>query len=211
MLKNLLLGLGAVGLASAVLVVSLLQSCRISYTFAAPEITPSPNPSSSNDTFDINYQLPYPGKVLPGSILWNLKALRDKVWYMITFSPSKKAELALLFSDKRLVMSQMLLKQGNVNEAVATLTKGEKYLEISTDEEETALKKGAKNPEFLERLMRATLKHREVIEGMIPSLPDQARPVVIKTEEYSKAGFGKVKSEMISLGLPVPKDPFSGN
>jgi len=34
---------------------------------------------------------------------------------------------------------------------------------------------------------------------------------VIKTEEYSKAGFGKVKSEMISLGLPVPKDPFSGN
>ncbi len=211
MLKKFLVVLGVFGFAFTILAVSVLDSCSVSYSFAAPEVPPLPEPSPAGSIPKIDYQLPYPGNILPGNLLWDLKALRDKVWYTITFSPLKKAELALLFSDKRLVMSRDLLSEGKINDSVTTLTKGEKYLEISMNEEKIAAKKGDNVGSFLEKIATASLKHREVIEEMTPMFPEQAKPLIIETENYPKASFKKAGDALNSRGLPVPKNPFLGD
>jgi len=56
-----------------------------------------------------------------------LKAIRDKLWHVLTMDASKEAELSLLCSDKRLGMSKILFERGKPELAFSTLTKGEKY------------------------------------------------------------------------------------
>ena len=64
-----------------------------------------------NKTLEVAYELPFPGKVLPDSPFWVFKVIRDKVWYGLSFSHLKKAELALLFSDKRLGSAKILFEK----------------------------------------------------------------------------------------------------
>src|SRR3989304_6415715 len=57
----------------------------------------------------IVYQLPYPG-ILPDHPLYTLKAVRDRIQVFLTRDNLKKAEIYLLYSDKRLAMGQELEK-----------------------------------------------------------------------------------------------------
>src|SRR3990167_744470 len=59
----------------------------------------------------IQYDLPYPG-ILPDHPLYVFKTTRDKILEFFTRGNIKKAELYLLFSDKRAKMSQELAKKG---------------------------------------------------------------------------------------------------
>lgn len=209
MFKKYVLGLGVFVLAIAILTISVMRSSSVSYAFATP--TPSPNSSTQVKTQDVNYNLPFPGSVLPGSPLWDIKALRDKVWYLTTPSPLKKAELALLFSDKRLSASVILLNSQKTDLSITTLSKGEKYLEIAASEEEAARKAGYDTSHFLTQLALASLKHRQVIEEeIIPRSPESARPDVVKIEDYSKNSYKIARDALNSKGNPTPTDPFDG-
>ena len=53
------------------------------------------------------YNLPYPG-LLPDSPLYITKVIRDKITDFLTRDNLKKAELYLLYSDKRVSMSLVL-------------------------------------------------------------------------------------------------------
>ncbi|KKR63366.1 MAG: hypothetical protein UU02_C0026G0009 [Candidatus Woesebacteria bacterium GW2011_GWA1_40_43] len=101
-MKNFLLVAAIFIFAFAVLFISIFDSSAINYP-----VSQSPyQPLVGSKAPEINYHLPYSGNVLPDSPLWPLKALRDKVWIGVTTSHLRRAELALLFSDKRLVMTQ---------------------------------------------------------------------------------------------------------
>ena len=208
MLKKLLLVCGIFAFAFAILSVSILESSSVSYKFT------SQVPGSSaleKDVQEIDYQFPNPGEILPDSPLWVLKAARDRIWYLITPSLTKRAELALLFSDKRLVASQILFENKKPNIAISTLTKGEKYLAVAVADEALARSEGFDTSAFLNKLALASLKHREVIEGMMPLVPEDGKPLVIETENYSRDSYKAARDGLYSKGLPVPIDPFGGD
>jgi len=207
MFKKLLLVSGIFAFAFAILSISILQTTSISYTFTA---RPSGSSVLGEETQEIDYQMPYEGKVLPDSPLWILKAARDRVWYLITSSPLRRAELALLFSDKRLVSAKILFERKKPDIAISTLTKGEKYLEIAITEEIKARSQGLDTSAFLSKLATASLKHRQMLDGLMYLVPEDGKPLVIKMENYSIHSFSAAREALYSKGLPVPISPFDG-
>jgi len=208
MLKKLLLVCGIFAFAFAILSVSILESSAVSYTFTAAV------PESSvlgKDVSEINYQFPNPGQILPDNPLWVFKAVRDRIWYLITPSPLKRAELALLFSDKRLMSAETLFENKKPDIAISTLIKGEKYLAVAVADEALARSKGYDTSAFLNKLALASLKHREVIESLMPRVPEDGKPPVIETENYAKNSYKAARDGLYSRGLPVPIDPFGGD
>lgn len=208
MFKKLLLISGVFAFAFAILSISILQTTSISYSFTAtfPETSILGAESS-----EVNYQFPHQGRILPDSPLWVLKAARDRIWFAITSSHTRKAELALLFSDKRLMSGRTLLEKKNPDIAISTLTKGEKYLEIAVAEDALARAQGNDTSAFLFKLATASLKHREVLESLIPLVPEDAKPFIAKMEDYSKNSYKAARDALYSKGLPVPISPFDGD
>lgn len=206
-MRRYLLGFLAFVFAFAILSVSVLKSASVRYAFA----TPFPFSVLAEKTkMEIDYQLPYPGRILPDSPFWFIKASRDKLWHVLTTNHSKEAELALLFSDKRLAMSKILFERGKPELAFSTLTKGEKYLEEAISHEKEARERGADTVEFLLKVSKASLKHRQVIDEILIIAPEDAKPGIIKIQDYSKEAFNKNRETLNSKGIRSPINPFEG-
>lgn len=205
MLKNISFFILTLALASIILVISIFRIAQVRYVFSQ---SPNPTPSPSKQNQEIDYQLPFPGKITPDNVLWPFKALRDKIWLTVTINPEKKADLYLLLADKRLVDSKMLFDQNKPDLAVAVLTKAEKYLELSHDEERLARSQNMDTTACLEHFTLATLKHRQMIDAMIQVAPEDAKPLIIKTQNYSKNLYNEARNGLLEAGLPVPNNPF---
>ncbi|KKR26448.1 MAG: hypothetical protein UT58_C0012G0003 [Microgenomates group bacterium GW2011_GWC1_39_7b] len=183
-----------------------MRSTAVSYVFATPLSSPT---AVLNKVTEIDYELPFPGKVLPDSMFWVFKVMRDKLWYGLSFSHLKKAELALLFSDKRLGAAKILFEKKKPDIALSTLSKSERYVEIATNEEDRARKEGVDTSKFLEKMTVAALKHRQVIEEeILPISPEDAKPEVIRLENYSKNAYKTSRDALYSKGRSVPINPF---
>lgn len=200
--------MSAVSFAFLILIVSFLRCSAVSFSAST---SPSPTPltnSNKEDKIEINYFLPYPGKILPDSPFWYAKALRDKIWFLVTSNPTRKAELFLLFADKRLSSSKILFEKDKPVVALSTLTKAEKYLEKALLLEKKNRGKGVDTKDFLQHLANASLKHRQVIEEIIMIAPEDTRPQVIKVEDYAKNIYKESRDALNSLGIPAPENPF---
>jgi len=71
--------------------------------------------------------LPFPG-LLPNHPLYWTKMIRDRIQLITTVDPTQKMQLLLLFADKRLAASQLLIATNDDALGISTLTKAEKYL-----------------------------------------------------------------------------------
>lgn len=188
--------------AFAILSVSFLRIATPTYTYSPMVLSEK---VESERVIKIDYQLSYQGKIGPDSPLWYAKAVRDRAWYMLTFNPTKKAELNLLFADKRLSSALTLFQNNKPDLGLITLTKAEKYLE-------SAELQMADDNELYKKIGLSSLKHREVIENeILPITPEDLRPQVIKTSAISKEVYTKVKEHMLSKGLVPPVNPFDTN
>ena len=205
-MKKIILVVGICALAFVILFISIFDSSSITYSLSKAPNQPIDGPNVP----EISYTLPYTGRVLPDSPFWGLKALRDKVWFGITSSHLRRAQLALLFADKRIVMSVKLFEKGEPEIAVSTYTKGEKYLAIAVDEELLARTAGMDTSSFLERLATSALKHKQISEDLMRLAPEDARPLIAKTENYAEDAFEAARNALNSKGLPVPNNPFDG-
>lgn len=195
--------------ALGILFTSALRTASVKYEFSMP---PTENPSVlGEETVEIDYFLAFPGKVLPDHPLWPVKALRDKVWLLITTNTSRKAELNLLFADKRVAMSKILFEREKPEIGYSTLTKAEKYLEEAVNRERQNRKMGIDTSEFLELLAKASLKHFQVTEEILVIAPEDARPGIVETQIYAKRAFEEAKNGLLESGLPVPENPFDWN
>jgi len=117
------------------------------------------------------YNLPYPG-LLPDSPLYLTKMVRDRIVDFLTRDNLKKAELYLLYSDKRIVMSLLLARKGKSQLAIDTFAKGEKYFLKIPNLLKSAKKQGGQAPSnFIETLKLSNAKHKELIEELIKILP----------------------------------------
>lgn len=185
--------------AFVILSVSFLKIATLTYTYSPMVLSEKveiENPKK------IDYVLAYQGKIGPDSSLWYLKVFRDKVWYAVSVKQLKKAELNLLFADKRLNSSVLLFNNNKPDLGLSTLTKAEKYLEKA----EGIM---PEDMDLYKKIALSSLKHIEVIEyEILPVAPDDLKPEIIKIQNLSKETYRKIKEHMLSKGLVPPQNPF---
>ena len=212
-MKRIAVVLSTITFAFIILSISILRSSAIRPSIDVYSATPKPELRVENQDkkIEIMYIMPFPGRILPDSPFWPVKALRDKVWLGVTTNPMRKAELSLLFADKRLMSSFELFKINKPRLAYTTLTKAEKYLEEASGIERKERQKGLDTKSFLFTLATASLKHREVIEGMLNIVPDDIKPEVIKAEDYSRNVYKECRDALQSQGVSAPENPFDTN
>ena len=203
--------MGTILVAFLVLFASVLRAASVNYSFY-PQATPGDASSNKTPQPDTSYYFVYPGSILPDSSLWYFKALRDKIWLTVTVDPGKKAELALLLSDKRLMMSKILFDRKKFELGFSTLSKGEKYLQMASDIDQNSHNHGTDTASFELRLSVAALKHREVIEQQIlPEAPEDAKPGIIQTVNIAKDVYTSASDSLQTKGIAAPKSPFTTN
>lgn len=200
-------------LAFVILSVSVLKSSAIRPNIKVYSATPKPEVKEEDQDkkIEILYVMPFCGRILPDSPFWPVKALRDKLWMGVTTNPMRKAELSLLFADKRLMSSYVLFKANKPQLALTTLTKAEKYMEEASILEKGKRGEGTDTKSFLFTLATASLKHREIIEEMLNIIPDDIKPEAIKIEEYSINIYKECREALMSQGATAPENPFDTN
>lgn len=152
----------------------------------SPTTTPSPK---------IEYVLVYPG-ILPDSVLYPIKMIRDRLVLTLTLDPLKKAEVMLLLADKRLGAGKALIEGGKTELGVTTVTKGEKYLVQAVDQTVKAKKEGKDASVLKEKLSKACLKHHEVIVEFIAKTTDNNRKGLEEILKYSEQSYGLIQTSL---------------
>ena len=212
MLKKIITTLSVLIFALFVLFTSVLRASSTNYSFYEKEnlayLQNSESTNTNPEEVDIKYYFPYPGKILPDNTLWFLKAFRDKIWLWINSNPTRKAELLLLFSDKRLVSSKALFEKGKPHIAFSTLSKAEKYLEKSLIQNNENREKGIDTTSFELKLATASLKHYQEIRDLFSLAPDDLKPEINETLNYPKRVYEAIRDNLLSKGVVPPANPF---
>lgn len=211
MFKRIALILSTLCLAFFILFTSVLRASSVSYSFDSIEDNEEVAGIATEDNkIVIDYALPYEGKILPDNTLWYLKALRDKLWLAVTSNTSKKAELLLLFSDKRLLSAKALFEKNKAEIAYTTLSKGEKYLEQANFLTQQNKAKGNDTTVFETRLANAALKHRQIVESLVLIAPENIKPNIISLRSYSINTYNSSRDSLLGKGIKPPVNPFPG-
>lgn len=206
-MRKYLLGIAVFAISFGILSVSFLESASVKYAFATP-VPSSTSILGKDSKIQVDYFYAYPGKIMPDSPFWQLKALRDKVVLLFSLRSSVKAEKTLLFADKRIQMAKILFEMGKPDLGMATLAKAEKYLEQSSLYEQKARGAGDDTVSFLTTLATASLKHRLTIDEILAIAPDDVKPEIIKLEDYAKNTYKTCRDALNSKGVTAPKSPF---
>lgn len=199
MLKRAATSCAALVFAAAVLITSILRGAAPSYVFSKT----TAEATAGGFIADVGYYLPYPG-ILPDHFLWPLKAARDKAWLFLTRDSMKRAQLNLLFADKRVGMARELVRGGKSELGVSIAARSGQYLDASWNEVEKAEQKGVDTASFLTTLAKASLKHREVLEETMTMAPDEARPMLNQSADYARLVYEKAVGKLIKEGRPIP-------
>ncbi|MBI5127263.1 hypothetical protein HZA76_02295 [Candidatus Roizmanbacteria bacterium] len=137
------------------------------------------------------YDLPYPG-ILPDHPLYFLKIVRDRITEFLTRDNIKKAQVYLLYSDKRAAMAMALAKKGKSQPAITTFSKAEKYFSKIPGLLKEVKKQGGQPPSsFVETLKLSNAKHAELIGEMIKTLPE---------------GLQEPLNQLLKLNLEIKKE-----
>lgn len=197
MIRKILLVGAALAFAMAVLGTSVARISAQTETDQAPaqmqEVKEEEATEGAQPTVD--YYLAYPG-ILPDHPLYFLKMIRDRIWLFLTTDVLKKAELYLLFADKRIGATQALIEGNKPDLGVSTATKAEKYLEQAISQAERAREAGRDTTVFYETLSKAALKHEEVLLGLVDRVPQESRSVLESALDYARRGYEQVTQAM---------------
>lgn len=130
-------------------------------TVMAVSSVPTPTPTEARE--QSQYVLPYPG-ILPDSVLYGVKTIRDRIIEVLITKPGVKAEFYILQADKQVAMGGALMERGKTHEAdeifaVAGVSRMQAVRVL-----ERMQSSGASVPPYiLERLTASVQKHREVL------------------------------------------------
>ena len=208
MVKRVLVIVATLAFAFGILFTSVLRTAAVKYDFKGAAVMDENTNILGEEAVSIDYALPFPGRILPDSFLWPLKAARDRVWLWITTSPTRRAELRLLFADKRLGSAKTLFEKGNPELGVTTLTKAEKYLEEASIDEKKNREDGINTDEFLKRLANASLKHYLVMQEIYEMSPEEAKPMIVQSQDYAKIVYEDARTALLENGIDPPENPF---
>lgn len=150
------------------------------------------------------YALPYPG-LLPGNPLYEIKMFRDHVFESLIVDPLKKADFYLLQSDKRLSAGMQLFKDNKKKLGEETVSKSEKYFELSVNTALLAKSKGKDTKEFTDRLAKSWDKHNEVISELIAKNSNEIKSGL---ESSLNLNVSQKKLMMKNFNNPMYSLPF---
>lgn len=137
------------------------------------------------------YDLPYPG-VLSDNPLYFVKIVRDRITEFLTRDNLKKAQLYLLYSDKRAAMAVAMAQKGKNSQAIDALSRAEKYfLKIAPLLKEAKKQGSSPDSSFVETLKLSNSKHRELVAELMKTLP---------------TGFDEQLKQIEVLNLQVKRD-----
>lgn len=153
------------------------------------------NTAGENSKKGSDYALPYPG-ILPDHPLYSIKMFRDKIISFFINTPQKKAEFRLLMADKRVNSGLYLVNREKMDLAITTISKGQNYLDQALTVIETEKSTLTDGKSLLERLVKATAKHEEVINTILKKASDLEKPAVRDLLERTKQAQEKIKKLM---------------
>jgi Domain of unknown function (DUF5667) len=183
----------------AILLLSLFAASnpmRVRPLEATDSATPIATPAATTAALKVDYYLPYPG-VLPDSPIYKIKMLRDRVKLVLARDTYKKAELELLYADKRINAAIALADGGKMNLAVTTATKAEKYLEQVTMRILKLNGEGKDVKSWLGTLQKATAKHQEYLESMVGKTSGGEKEVLDATLAKTKSWGEKIGQTLL--------------
>ncbi len=131
--------------------------------FAQETASQTPTPVAPTP---IQYSLPFPG-LLPGSPLYPFKVARDRIVEFFISNTYKKADFYLLQADKHLGAGIIMDQKGKTREAEKYISKGENYLDKSLGKAIASRKAGESTDDIFHRIVLSSLKHEEILKGMI--------------------------------------------
>ena len=141
---------------------------------------------SSTKMFAQEYLLPYPG-MLPDHSLYKIKVLRDKVTLLLMRDPIKRAAKHLQMADKELFAALKLAEKDNMALAQQTAFKAEHHMTLLVGEIAKAVYYS--NREFprdlAQRSHQATLKHQELLAGMMARAKEDEQEAFQTIKEFS--------------------------
>jgi len=208
-LKKLFVAIPLILFASLILFISFLRVASVRYEYQGQMNKDKAFLSTVDSRVD--YSLPFPGGVLPDSPFWFIKVSRDKLWLFITTDMNRRADLQLLFADKRLGSAKILFEKNNPALGMSTLEKAERYLLASSDTEKKMRGTGIDTTDLLDRINRASLKHYEVMNLMYNSAPDEARPLIVRFEAIPKKVYEDARNAELENGIVPYGNPFVWN
>lgn len=145
---------------------------------------------------NVDYSFPEIGMIRPDSALWPVKALADRIPVVFAWSDSSRAQLMLSRSDERLVQSNYLLSVGEYEHAALVLRRAEMYLEGAYNNYLSAIWKGEETGDLSRRILAVSRVHSKSIEDSLMKYPDETRPDVIETMNYSRRIFGIMSNKL---------------
>lgn len=145
-----------------------------------PQVVFAQEMPSGTQSATVDYTLPYPG-ILPDSPLYFFKTLRDKIVSFLVTDPQKQAEFDLLQADKRLVAGRYLFTENHPKYDLGyeTISKAENYFFYSIENASIAKKQGEDVNGLLDTMLRASLKHKEVLQQLEQTAPDSFKPKIV--------------------------------
>jgi hypothetical protein len=120
---------------------------------------------------NVEYNLPYPG-ILPDNQLYSFKIIRDSLMDFFTRDFLKKAELNLLFADKKIAMASELSKKNKWSIAKKTISEAEDHYQKIIDALVESKKQGTSaSGDFILKVKLSNEKHRQTIEDLLKEAP----------------------------------------
>ncbi|HNP89037.1 MAG: hypothetical protein BWY24_00212 [Microgenomates group bacterium ADurb.Bin219] len=182
-MKKIFTVIAALVFAFSVLFLSVLNASAKVVTTKTETVlvlTPTPTPKA-----EILYYLPYPG-ILPDHPLYSFKMIRDRIWLWLTSGAEKKAEIVLLFADKRLGAGRFLIEGNKIDLGITTIEKAEKYLEQAVLNLEEAKKQGEDVSVLAKKIKTAAEKHQELISDLAQGLSSERKETLVRLTQYSE-------------------------
>ncbi len=125
---------------------------------------------------------------LPGDILYPVKLSTEQVRQVLATNDTAKAELYLTFANSRVEEVTALVERGRPEKADIAVNGYDKAIAMAIEKMEKASDKGLGIADTSEEVASATLKHLEVLEGLLETVPDEAKPAIEKAIEVSAKG-----------------------
>lgn len=146
--------------------------------------------SSSLKDQKSTYALAYPG-ILPDHPFYKLKVLRSKIIPLLINDPRKKIEYYLLETDKGIAASLSLVEKKNIALAQETALKAEHNYTLLTYEVKKIKWDISKNKQ--DQLEKAALKHQEVLNKIIQTVPKKNKKTFETVIYFSKKNVQEIK------------------
>ena len=126
---------------------------------------------------------------LPGDILYPVKLGTEQARLVLATNDVDKAELYLTFADSRVEEMTALAERGRPEQVNIAVNGYDGAIAMAIEKLADVSGRGLAIADISELVAEATLKHLEVLEGLLETVPDEAVPGIETAIEASQTGY----------------------